>query len=77
MTGAQLRKLRQANGMSERQMAKVLGFVTDARRGNVTKLHDPRNLARKITKLEGKPFVPETIVNRINAMVAEGKLVAR
>jgi len=80
MTGAQLKKLRQANGLSERQLAKLLGFVDvvgNTRRGNETKPHEPRNLARKITKLENKSFVPQPIVHRINVMVAEGKLVAR
>ena len=79
MTGAQLKKLRQANGMSERQMAKVLGFGGSSRSRESTQSKVLRNVnpARKIKKLEEKPFVPEPIVHRINAMVAEGKLIAR
>jgi len=79
MTGAQLKKLRQANGLSERQFAKVLGFCGAPRSRLVTKSEVLRNVnpARKVRKLEEKPFVPEPIVHLINAMVSEGKLVAR
>lgn len=77
MTGAQLKNLRQANGLSERQFAKVLGFIADARVRDSTKSNAFKNVnpARKVRKLEEKPFVPEPIVNRINEMLANGKLV--
>jgi len=85
MTGAQLKELRRANGLSERQFAKMLGFGGDSRSresyerdGKLSSsAFNSRNPSKKLRKLEEKPFVPEPIVIRINAMVTEGKLIAR
>ena len=81
MTGAQLKKLRQDNGLSERQFAKMLGFSESARKRDNDmpkwKVFSNVNPAKRVRKLENNPFVPEPLVHLINAMVAEGKLVAR
>lgn len=63
MTGAQLKSLREANGLSRRQLALALGF---------RKTTSP---SKQIEHMERKGYVPETVVHRINRMVAEGRLV--
>jgi hypothetical protein len=66
VTGEQLRNLRESNGLSKRELGIMLGFSKTKPKATPT---------RKITELERKTFVPETLVNRINKMVAEGRLV--
>jgi transcriptional regulator with XRE-family HTH domain len=65
MTGEQLRKLRESNGLSKRQFGIALGFSRTKPTATPT---------RKVTELERKAFIPETLVHRINKMVEDGRL---
>jgi len=65
MTGDQLRKLREANGLSKRQLGLALGF----------KFTSTNSAGRKVSALESKSFVPEPLVHRINKMLEDGRLV--
>jgi len=82
MTGAQLRSLRQANGLSERQFARYLGFTDSHGRASrtisrTTGLLTNDNPVKKVKKLESKSFIPEPLVHLINKLVADGKLVPK
>ena len=73
MTGAQLKKLRQANGLSYLQFAPHLGFIDPDERAKRA-IH---RTIKKIKKLETRPFIPEPLVYLINRQLAEGKLVLK